>query len=174
MKTFLRLQKTSWRRLDQDKYIHHSHSSSEDAFKTSCENVFKTSARRLAKTSSKRLQDVCENVSKTSSRRLQDVFKTLSRRFQDIFKRSYKDAFKMFWSRIIRLNCLPSSRVCLGHTSEKFMVSVENLQVWYILAWFEFCTLLHLSVAAYRGVFRTLSNIYKGAFLWKYLTALSC
>ena len=63
---------------------------------------------------------------------LQDVFKTSSRRLQDIFKTSCKDAFKLFW--IIRLNCLPGSRICLGHTSEKFMVSVENLQVWYILA----------------------------------------
>ena len=111
----LRLQKTSSRRLGQDQYI------------------------RLGHTSSRRLQDVLvktnifvlairlQDVFKTFSRRLQDV---LQKRLQDIFKTSCKDAFKMFWRRIIRLNCLPSSRICLGHTSEKFMVSVENLQVW--------------------------------------------
>ena len=54
----------------------------------------------------------------------------------------------MFWRRIIRLNCLPSSRICLGNTSEKFMVSVENLQV---------C--------------RTLSNIYKRALFVKILNS---
>ena len=133
---------TSWRRI--------SSSSSEDVLiKTNIfvlairlQDVFKTSSRRLAKTSSRHLQDVF----KTFSRRLQDIFKTscqdvfktssrrLQKRLQDIFKTSCKDAFKMFWRRIIRLNCLPSSRICLGHTSEKFMVSVENLQVWYILA----------------------------------------
>ena len=39
---------------------------------------------------------------------------------------------------------------------------------------FQFFTLLHLLVAAYRGVFRTRSNIYNAALLRKYLTALSC
>ena len=82
-----------------------------------------------------------------SSRHLQDVFKTSSRcltktssrRFQDAFKASYKNVFQTSsrrlakmpsrrW-RIIRLNYLPRSRICLGHTSEKFVVSVENLQV---------------------------------------------
>ena len=50
-------------------------------------------------------------------------------------------------------------RIHLGHTSEIFLVSVLNL--------------LHLLVAAYRGVFRTWPNIYNGAFLRKYLTLLS-
>ena len=70
----------------------------------------------------------------------QYVFKTSSRRFEDAFKASYKKVFQTSsrrlakkpsrrW-RIIRLNYLPRSRICLGHTSEKFMVSVENLQVW--------------------------------------------
>ena len=96
----------------------------QDIFKTSCQDIFKSS--------SKRLQDVCKNVFKTFSRRLQDVFNTSSRRLQYIFTTSCKDAIKMFWImfRIIRLNCLPSSRICLGHISEKFMVSAENLQVW--------------------------------------------
>ena len=114
---------TSWRRI--------SSSSSEDVLiKT---NIFVLAIRLqdVFKTFSRRLQDVfktsCQDVFKTFSRRLQDV---LQKRLQDIFKTSCKDAFKMFWRRIIRLNCLPSSRICLGHTSEKFMVNVENLQVW--------------------------------------------
>ena len=78
-----------------------------------------------------RLQDVLkssyQDVFKTLSRHLQDI---LQKPPQDIFKTSCKDVFKMFSRRIIKLNCLPRSRICLGHTSEKFMVSVENLQLW--------------------------------------------
>ena len=142
--------KTSWKRL-------------KDVFRLRLQDIFKTNIFALViclqKTSSRRLQYVLiktnifvlaihlQDVFKTSSRhlqdilprRLQDAFKRSSRcpqkRLQDIFKTSCKDAFKMFWRCIIRLNCLPSSRICLGHTSEKFMVNVENLQVWYILAY---------------------------------------
>ena len=71
-----------------------------------------------------RLQDVF----KTFSRRLQDV---LQKRLQDIFKTSCKDVFKTFSRRIIKLNCLPRSRIYLVHTSDKFLVSLENLQVWW-------------------------------------------
>ena len=121
----VRLQKTSSRRLDQDEYIHLSHSSSEDVFKTSWSRpiysswlyVFKTSSRRFQdvfKTSSRRFQDVfktsCKNVFKTSSRRLA---KTFSRSFQNVFKTScknvfktsFKDVFKTFSRRIIELIC---------------------------------------------------------------------
>ena len=96
---FRRRLKPSSRRLDQDKYVCVSLTSSEDVLvktnifvlviclqdviKTSCQDVFKTFSRRLAK---------------TSSRHLQDVFKT-----------SCKDIFKTFSRRIIRLNCLPRS-----------------------------------------------------------------
>ena len=115
--------KTSSRRLDQDEYIRLSHSPSED--------VFKMSSRRLD-------QDQCIHLSHSSSRRLQDVFKTSC---QVIFKTSCQYVFKTsakMSSRdlqdvlqgVIRLNCLRSSKICLGHTSEKFMVSEENLQVW--------------------------------------------
>ena len=125
----LRLQKTSSRRLGQDQYIRLGYTSSrrlQDVLQKRLQDIFKTSSKRLQDVLQKGLQDIF----KTSSRRLQNVFKTPSRHLQDIFKTSCKDAFKMFWRRIIRLNCLPSSRICLGHTSEKFMVSVENLQVW--------------------------------------------
>ena len=113
------LMKTSWRRL--------SSSSSEDVLiKT---NMFAL-ALRLQKTSSRRLgQDQYIRLGYTSSRRLQDV---LQKRLQDIFKTSSRRLAKMpSWRwRIVRLNCLPRSRIGLGHTSEKFMVSAENLQVW--------------------------------------------
>ena len=110
-----RLQKTASRRLDQDGYIHLTHTSSEDVFKTSSrrldqdqyirlghtssrrrQDVFKTSSRRLAKTSSRRLQDIfktsCKNVFKTSSRRLA---KTSSRYLQDVFKTSSRPLAKI-------------------------------------------------------------------------------
>ena len=124
---FRRLLRASSRPLDRDEYICFSHSSSEDVLKTSSRHLDQDQYIRLGHTSSRRLQDVFKTSStplaKTSSRRLQ-------KRLQDIFKTSCKDAFKIFWRRIIRLNCFPGSRICLGHTSEKFMVSVENLQVW--------------------------------------------
>ena len=81
-----RLQKTAARRLDQDRYIHLTHTSSEDVFKTSSRRLDQdqyirfghTSSRRLAKTYSKRLQDVfktsCKNAFKTSSRNLGKTF----------------------------------------------------------------------------------------------------
>ena len=126
------LMKTSSRRLDQDEYIRLSQTSSEDIFKTSwswsiysswpyasLQDVFKTPSRRL------------QGVFKTSSRHLDDVFKTSSKRLQDILKMSSRGLAKVLSGRIIRVNRLPRSRICLGHTTEKFMVSVENLQVWY-------------------------------------------
>ena len=78
----VRLQKTSSRRLHEDRYIRLGHTTSRRL-----QDIFKTSSRRL--------QDIfrtpsrCfENVFKTSSRHLQDVFKTSSRRFKNIFKTS--------------------------------------------------------------------------------------
>ena len=113
----LRFQKTSW--------LRPIYSSWPYFFKTSCKNVFETPSTRLSdilKTSSRRL-------AKTSSRSLQNVFNTS---WKSVFKTSSRRLAKIpsrRW-RIIKLNCLPRSRICLGHTSEKFMVSVENLQVW--------------------------------------------
>ena len=107
------LQKTSSRRLDQDQYIRLGHMSSRRLAKTSSrhlQDVFKTSSRRLAKTSSRRFQDVLQRC-------LQYLFKTYHRvkllwliRFQDVF-----ETFPIY------------RRICLGCTSEKFMISVQNL-----------------------------------------------
>ena len=103
--------KTSSRHLDQGKYIGVSYTSSEDVLiKTNIfalamrfQDVLKTSTRRLAK---------------TSSRRYQDIFK---KSLRHIFKTSCKDVFKMFLRRIIRLNCLSRSSICLGYSPEKFL-----------------------------------------------------
>ena len=135
--------KTSSGRLDQDQYSRLTHTSLEDVLiKTNIfvlaiqlQDVFKTFSRRLKDVLPRCLQDIFktsskhfEDIFKTSSRRLQDIYLqgVLSRRLQDIFKMSSKDVFRTFSRRIIRLNCLPRSRLCEGHTSEKFMNSVEN------------------------------------------------
>ena len=68
--------KTSWRRLDQDEFVHLSLMSSEDVFKTSSRRLGENQYIRLGYTSSRRLQDVL--------RRLQDAFKTSSRHLQEV------------------------------------------------------------------------------------------
>ena len=125
-----------------------------------------------------------QNVFKTFRRHFQDVFKTSSRRLATMssskkpflltvlvntFSRCLRDVFKTFLRRTAKTAIY--RRICLCHTSEKFMVSVQNLQGWQKFLKFKFLILLHLLVAAYRGVFRTCSN---RAFLRKYLTILSC
>ena len=116
------LMKTSSRRLDQDEYIRLTHTSSEDVFKTSSRRLDQGQYIRLDHTSSRRLQDIFKTSSrrlaKTSSRHLQDIFKTSSRLSENFFKTS-STISKMVIFR----------RICLGHISEKFMVSVQNLQV---------------------------------------------
>ena len=109
------LQKTSSRHLGQDQYICLGH----------------TSLRCLQDVLQKCLQDVL----KTSSRHLQDV---LQRCLQDIFKMYYQvrpfllkrlwDVFNTFLRRSAKK--VIYWRIFLGHTPEKFMVSVQNLQEW--------------------------------------------
>ena len=118
--------------------------------------VFKTSSRRLQdifKTSSRHLQDVLkmssrplQGVFKTSSRRFEDVFKMSSRHLQDVLQRYLQDVFKTYHQvKLFLLTRLweafntflrrsfPKTviyrGICLGNTtSDKFMVSVQNLQ----------------------------------------------
>ena len=122
----LHLQKTSSRRLGQDQYILLGHTSSRRL-----QNVFKMSSRRLQDVLSKRLQDVF----KTSSRRLQDV---LQRYLQDVFKTYHQvklflltrlwEAFNTFLRRSFPKTIIYRG-ICPGNTtSDKFMVSVQNLQ----------------------------------------------
>ena len=121
--------KTSSRHLGQDQYIRLGHTSLrrfQDVFKTSGKSAFKTSSRRLGKTS-------CKNVFETSPRHLQDVLK---RSLQDVFKMYHQvklflltrllDVSNMFPRRNART--VIYRRICLGHTFEKFMVSVKTLQ----------------------------------------------
>ena len=103
------------RRLGQDQYIRLGH----------------TSWRLLAKTASKRFQDVF----KTFWKRLQDI---LQRCLQDVFKTYHQvklllltdlwEAFNMFLRHTAKM--VVYRRICLGHTFEKFMVSVQSLQEW--------------------------------------------
>ena len=91
----------------------------------------------LQKTSSRRLdQDQYIRLGHMSSRRLQDVFKTSSRRLQDVLQRCLQYLFKTYhrvkllW--LIRFQDVFETfpiyrRICLGCTSEKFMISVQNL-----------------------------------------------
>ena len=90
-------------------------------------------------TFSRCLQDVfktsCQDILKTFSRRFQDV---LQKRLQDVFKRynqvklfsltSLRGVFNMFLRRTAKT--VIYRRIYLGHTSEKFIVSVQNLQEW--------------------------------------------
>ena len=130
----------------------------QDVFKTfwsrpiysSWPYVFKTSSRRIQdvfKTSSRCLQDVFKTswsrpiysswpyVFKTSSRHLQDV---LQRHLQDVFKAYHqvklflltrlREVFNTFLRRSFPKTAIYRG-ICLGNTtSEKFMVSVQNLQ----------------------------------------------
>ena len=131
--------KTSWRCLDQDEYVHLSLTSSrrlqgvlvktnifvlairlQDVFKTSCKNVFKTSSRRLAKTSSKHVQDVLQRYP-------QDVFKKYHQVKRVLLTRLW-EVFNMFMRRSFPKTVI-YRWICLGNTtSDKFMVSVQNLQ----------------------------------------------
>ena len=139
--TFVLL-KTSWRRLEYVFHFRLQKSSSrrlEDILiKT---NIFALIIR-LQKTSSRPLgQDQFIRLGHTSSRRLA---KTFSRFLEDVFQRCLQDVFKTYHQvklfLLIRLRGIFNTllrrttktviyrRICLGHTSEKYMVSVQNLQ----------------------------------------------
>ena len=109
----IRLQKTSSRRLGQDQYIRLVH----------------TSSRRLAITSSRRFQDAFKTFSRrlanTSERHLQDVLKTYHQ-----VKLYLLISLWVVFNRFVRRTAktVVYRRIHLGHTSEKFTVSVQNLQ----------------------------------------------
>ena len=131
---------------------------------------------RLQKTSSRRLhQDQHIRLGHTSSKRLEDVFKTyyqvklfLVTQFQDIFE-TYS---KCFWDVLLRrlsTGVLPRShfREIYGHCA-KFprVIKISQVLIFHFTTPFSGYTL--------GGAFRTWLNIYKWAFLRKYLTVLSC
>ena len=132
--TFVLMKTSSWH-LDEDEYILINHMSSEDVSKTSwprpiyssCPYVFKTSSRRLAKMSSRGLQSVFKTrLANTSWRHLQDVLKTYHQ-VKLFLLASLWEVFNMFVRRTAKT--VVYKRIHLGHTSKKFMVSVQNLQV---------------------------------------------
>ena len=126
----LRLWKTSSRRRDQDEYVRLSLTSSEDVLVKT--NIFVLAIR---------LQDVfktsCRKVFKTSSRRFEDVFKKSSRHLQDVFKTYHQvklflltclwEAFNTFLRRSFRKTIIYRGIFPGNTTSDKFMVSVQNL-----------------------------------------------
>ena len=100
------------RRFDEGEYILIDHTSSE--------NVFKTSSRRLG-------QDQYIRLGYTSSRRLQDIFKTYHQVKLFLLTRLW-EAFNTFLKRSFPKTIIYRG-VCPGNTtSDKFMVSVQNLQ----------------------------------------------
>ena len=98
------------------------------------QDVFKTFSRCLVKTSSKCLEDVLQ-------KRLQDIFKASSRRLAKISSSVSKTYHLVKLSLLTRLREVFNTflrrtaktviyrRICRGHTSEKYVVSVPNLQV---------------------------------------------
>ena len=116
----LRLRTTSSRRLGEDEYILNDHTSSEDVLKMSWSRLLYSSCPYLFKTSSRRLQDVLQ-------KRLQDVLKTYHQVTLFLLT-SFWEVFNMFVRRTAKT--VVYRRIHLGHTSEKFMVSVQNLQGW--------------------------------------------
>ena len=125
--------KTSW--------LRPIYSSWSYVFKTSSrrfQDVFKTFSRLFAKMFSWCLQDVLQ-------KRLQDIFKTFLRRIQDVLQiclqnvQTYhqvklflltrlRDIFNMFLRYAAKADIY--RKIYLGHASEKFMVSLQNLQGW--------------------------------------------
>ena len=125
----------------------------QNIFKMASRRLGKTSSRHLQdvfKTFSRRLKDVLpvrlQDIFKTPLRRFEDDFKTSSRRLTKMSSRRFHDVLSSYtvlvnkFSRCLQdvfttfLRCTSKTviyrRICLGHTSEKFMISVQNLQGW--------------------------------------------
>ena len=137
--------KTSWWRLIYSSWSYVSKTSSRRL-----QDIFKMSSKHLQDVLQKRLQDVLrkrlQKLFKTSSRRFEGIFKMSSRHLQDVFQIYLQDVFKAYHQ--VKLFLLTRLRevfntflrrsfpktviyrgICLGNTtSEKFMVSVQNLQ----------------------------------------------
>ena len=143
----LRLQKTSSRRLDQDEYVRLSLTSSRCLGQDQYLRLSHTSSRCLQEVFKTSCQDVCKNSSKdVLQKHLQDVLKTSSRRLQEVLQRYLQDVFKTYYQvKLFLLTRLweafntflrrsfPKTviyrGICLSNTtSDKFMVSVPNLQ----------------------------------------------
>ena len=126
-----------WRRLEDVFRLHLQKTSWSRPIHSSWPYVFKTSSGRLA---------ITRGLAKMSSRHLQDVLKTSSRCLQDLLQRYFQDVFKTYHQiklfLLISLRDVSNTflrrtakrviyrRIFLGHTSQKFIVSVQNLEEW--------------------------------------------
>ena len=115
----IRLQKTSSRRLGQDQYIRLGYTSSR--------RLQDVLSRRLQDVLPRRLEDVLKTSWKTSSRHLQDVFETYHQVKLFLLTRLW-EAFNTFLRRSFPKTIIYRG-ICPGNTtSDKFMVSAQNLQ----------------------------------------------
>ena len=122
------------------------------------QDVFKTFSRCLSKTSSRHLEDVLQkslqDIFETSWRRFDDVLNTSSRRLckiswrrlckmwskhlQDVYKKHHQvkllllTRLRDIFSTLLRftMKTIIYRKICLGHTSEKNLVRVKNVQEW--------------------------------------------
>ena len=135
------LMKTSWRRLEDVFRLRlrktYSRCIQNVLVKTNIfvlsirlQDVFKTSSRNLQDVLPRCLQDVFKTSSRllanTSWRHLQDVLKTY-RQIKLFLLTSLWEVFNVFVRRTAKI--VVYRRILLGHTSETFMVSVQNSQV---------------------------------------------
>ena len=149
--------KTFSKRLDQDQCIFLSHTSSRHPqglskkslrhhgkkFSIHLQGLFKTSSKCLAYVFQKRLGDVLQKRFEDAlQKRLWDIFKTSSWRFEKFFKEYHPDklflltrlreVFSNFLSRTAKTVIYRG--ICLCHTSQKFMISLQNLkEIWRFL-----------------------------------------
>ena len=94
---------------------------SRQIYSSSWSNIFKTSSGRLQNS----LKTCCKKVLKTFSRLLQDVLKTYHQ-VKLFLLASLREVVNTFLRRTAKM--VIYRRICLSHTSDKVMVSVQNLQ----------------------------------------------
>ena len=127
----------------------------QDVFKTFSRCLSKTSSRHLEdvlqkslqdifETSWRRFDDVLNTSSDVSARYLEDVFKASSRRLWKMWSKHLQDVYKKhhqvklllltrlrdIFSTFLRftMKTIIYRKICLGHTSEKNLVRVKNVQ----------------------------------------------
>ena len=142
-----------------DEYFHLTHTSSRRPRDMLIDEYI-----RLGDTSSRRLQDVFKMPPRcfqdVLTKRLQDIFKTSWGCFEDVLKTSWrhllgkmslrhiKNVLKTLSIRMINLvfstflrrtaKSIIYRKICLGHTSDKVMVRVKNLQEWTLRVYRKF------------------------------------
>ena len=101
------------------------------SMKTSFLFVFRRGLQGVLKTSwSRRIYSSWSYILKTPSRRFQDLLKTSSRRLAKMSSKHLQDVLKDVFNSFLRLTgkMVIYTKLCLGDTSEKFMVRVQYFQ----------------------------------------------